>query len=93
MLKSLKNKALSKFWRDNDPSGIRPDWIAKVKMILDALNNAREPNDMNIIGFRFHPLKGDRLGDYSVSVSRNWRITFRIRDGDAVDVDLEDYHG
>lgn len=92
MLRTISNKALSRFWTRGDPSGIRADWVLKVKIILDALNAAAVPDDMNLPGFRFHSLKGDRAGYFAVSVSRNWRITFRFDDGDAVDVDLEDYH-
>lgn len=47
---------------------------------------------MNLPGYRFHPLKGDRRGVYAVAVSGNWRLTFRFQDDDAWDVDLEDYH-
>ncbi len=43
-------------------------------------------------GFRLHPLKGDRAGQWSVRVSGNWRVVFRFEDGEAVDVDLVDYH-
>ena len=47
---------------------------------------------MNLPGFGFHELKGDRKGTYSVSVSGNWRLTYGFKDGDAIDVNLEDYH-
>ena len=47
---------------------------------------------MNLPGLRLHPLKGDRTGQWSVSVSGNWRIVFRFADGEVVDVDLVDYH-
>jgi len=50
------------------------------------------PQDMNLAGFDFHPLKGNRKGTYAVSVSRNWRLTFRFDGQHACDVDLEDYH-
>jgi proteic killer suppression protein len=47
---------------------------------------------MNLPGFRLHPLKGTLRGHWAVSVSGNWRVTFRFADGDAVDVDDVDYH-
>lgn len=47
---------------------------------------------MNLPGFRLHPLKGALKGHYAVSVSGNWRVTFRFEDGDAIDVDYIDYH-
>ena len=47
---------------------------------------------MNLPGFRLHALKGPLKGHYTVSVSGNWRVTFRFEDGAAVDVDYVDYH-
>jgi toxin HigB-1 len=47
---------------------------------------------MNLPGYRWHELKGDRQGTWSVTVNGNWRLTFTFKDGDAYDVDLEDYH-
>ncbi len=93
MLVHITSKSLANYWLNNDPSGIRPDWIRKVKRILGLLHQAKEPHDMAIAGYGFHALKGDRAGTYAVTVSRNWRITFRFRDGHVSDVDLEDYHG
>jgi toxin HigB-1 len=52
----------------------------------------RSSEDMNLPGFRFHALVGRDKGRYAVSASGNWRITFGWIDGDALDVDLEDYH-
>jgi proteic killer suppression protein len=59
---------------------------------LDRLDEVSKPEDMALPGYGFHPLKGDRKGTYAVSVSGNLRITFRFVEGDAVDVNLEDYH-
>ena len=47
---------------------------------------------MDLPGYRFHGLKGDRKGTFAVWVSGNWRITFRFEGGGALDVNLEDYH-
>ena len=47
---------------------------------------------MDLPGYKFHPLKGDRKGAYAVSVTGNWRITFEFDGQDAVNVNLEDYH-
>ena len=65
---------------------------ARVERMLDRLDAAREANDMDLPGFKFHALKGDRKGEFAVSVSGNWRITFGFDDQDAVNVNLEDYH-
>ena len=48
--------------------------------------------DLDLPGYRLHPLKGERKGLWSVTVSGNWRVTFRIENGNVLDVDLTDYH-
>jgi proteic killer suppression protein len=50
------------------------------------------PEDMNLPGFRFHALVGRDKGRYAVNASGNWRVTFGWIEGEAIDVDLEDYH-
>lgn len=56
------------------------------------LDQSRTPRDMDIPGFRLHALAGGLRGYYAVTVSGNWRVTFRFEDGHAVDVDYVDYH-
>jgi len=63
-----------------------------MRRILDRLDAAAKPEDMNLPGFGFHGLSGKLKGTFAVSVSGNWRITFRFADADAMDVNLEDYH-
>ena len=52
----------------------------------------RQPEDMNLPGFRLHPLKGELKGHWAVWVSGDWRVTFRFHAGDAYEVDYLDYH-
>jgi toxin HigB-1 len=66
--------------------------VRRIANILRALDDASLPEDMNLPGFRFHALVGRDKGRYSVSASGNWRITFGWPEGEAIDVDLEDYH-
>jgi proteic killer suppression protein len=61
-------------------------------MILDRLDSAAKPEDLNLPGLDFHKLSGTSKGRYAVSVSANWRITFGWLEQDAVEVDFEDYH-
>jgi len=61
-------------------------------MQLTALDTAQEIDDMDIPGFKLHPLKGKLKGRWSISVSGNWRITFEFREGNAFVLDYEDYH-
>ncbi len=61
-------------------------------MQLAALDTATEIGDMDIPGFRLHPLKGKLAGRWAISVSANGRITFEFRDGNAYILNYEDYH-
>lgn len=61
-------------------------------MQLTALDTANVLGDMDIPGFRLHPLKGGERGRWSIWVNGNWRLTFEFIDGDAHIVDYEDYH-
>ena len=75
-----------------DVSRVRSDLSDRVALALADLDDARKPSDLDLPGYRLHPLKGDLKGYWSISISGNWRITFRIEDSDAYDVDLTDYH-
>ena len=66
--------------------------VQKLRDILAVLDRSRGPEDMNLPGFRLHPLKGELKDHYAVTVSGNWRVAFRFEDGRAVDVDYVDYH-
>ena len=92
MILNFRHKGLKRLFEDGDRKGIRPDLIEKVENILFVLNRATAPDDMNLPGFRLHPLKGDLKGFWAVTVRANWRIVFRIAGGHAADVDLIDYH-
>ncbi len=66
--------------------------MEKIRRILARLDEADEPQKMNLPGFRLHPLTGDMKGYWAVSVSGNWRTVFRFEAGHARDVDVIDYH-
>jgi toxin HigB-1 len=93
MIRSFKSKALRLYWAKNDASGLRPDWIKKVRIVLSRIEVARTPQEVAAIGMKFHALLGDKAGRFAVSVSPNWRLTFGWDGEDAIDIDLEDYHG
>lgn len=93
MIRSFRSKALQRFWIRNDPRGIRPDWVRKVRSLLVRLDAAQRPEDLKTPGSGFHALVGDFAGRYALVVSHNWRLTFAFEEQDAVDLDLEDYHG
>ena len=66
--------------------------VPRLRRILANLHAAGRPTDLDLPGYRLHALKGPRAGYWSVRVSGNWRIVFRFDAGEAVDVDLVDYH-
>lgn len=93
MIKSFRSRALRDYWLKGSAKGIRPDWRDRIHDLLSALDAADVPQDTALPTFGFHPLKGDRKGDYALTIRGNWRITFRWKDGHAVRVNMEDYHG
>ena len=92
MIRSFRHKGLGKFFATGSKTGIQTAQAERLSLILATLNAATAPSDMGLPGLRLHPLKGGRSGTWSVSVSGNWRITFRFEGKDAVDVNYEDYH-
>jgi len=92
MILNFRHKGLERFFSKSDYRGIPAQHAARLERLLDRLDAALKPGDMSLPGYRFHPLKGDRKGTYAVSVSGNWRLTFRFAGEDAADIDLEDYH-
>jgi toxin HigB-1 len=92
MIRSFRDKGLQRFFATGDGRKLSVQNTRRIANILRALDDASRPEDMNLPGFRFHALAG-RDGDrYAVDASGNWRITFGWTEGDAADVDLEDYH-
>jgi proteic killer suppression protein len=92
MIRSFRSKALKLYAETGNPSKLSVPSADRVRRILRALNEAKSPEQMNIPGYRFHPLKGRDKGRYALDASGNWRITFGWSDKDATDIDLEDYH-
>jgi proteic killer suppression protein len=91
VIRSFRSKALEQLF-NGIPKGIEAKVRRKVQNILFTLSVAAEVEAMNLPGYHLHELKGNRAGVWSVTVSQNWRITFRFEDGDAFDVNFEDYH-
>ncbi|GAB1461049.1 type II toxin-antitoxin system RelE/ParE family toxin [Thauera sp.] len=92
MIKSFEHKGLQAFFETGNKAGIQPHHAPKLARLLARLHAAKVPEDMNVPGWRLHPLVGSLAGHYSVFVNGNWRLTFRFDDGDAVLVDYQDYH-
>ena len=88
----IRHKGLLAFFERGDARRIPASLTPRIRRILSDLEAALRPGDMDIPGYRLHPLTSDRRDQWSVRVSGNCRIVFRFVDGVATDVDLIDYH-
>ncbi len=92
MIASFRHRGLKALYNGKTARRVAPAHVEKLRDILAVLDRSQGPEDMNLPGFHLHELKGRLRGHYAVSVSGNWRMTFRFEDGSAVDVDYVDYH-
>ena len=92
MIKSFRHKGLGKFYETGSTAGIQSSHSKRLRFQLAALDTAHTIEDMDIPGFRLHPLKGKLKGRWSISVNGNWRLTFEFTDGNVHVLDYEDYH-
>lgn len=91
MIQSFRHKGLARLWNKGDPKGVRADLRDRVRRLLTALDAAQELRELAMPGFGYHPLQG-KPQRYALSVNGPWRITFEWEDGEALRVDLEQYH-
>jgi len=92
VIKKFKHKGLKKFFESGSRAGINPRHEKRLRQILALIETAEKVEDMDLPGLSLHELKGDLKGTWAVKVSGNWRLTFRLRQGEATDVNYEDYH-
>ncbi|MCY4310673.1 MAG: type II toxin-antitoxin system RelE/ParE family toxin [Rhodospirillaceae bacterium] len=92
MIMSFKHRGLKSLYDGRTARRLSPEHVRKLLDILAVLDRSSGPDDLDLPGLRLHPLKGELKGHHAVSVSGNWRVTFRFEDGQAVDVDYVDYH-
>ena len=92
MIKSFIHKGLEDFFYDGTRKGIQAKHASKIEAILDRLDAANEITDMNYPGSGLHLLLPKKKGRWAIKVSGNWRLTFEFKDGDAFNLDVEDYH-
>jgi toxin HigB-1 len=92
LIKTIRHRGLRRLYEEDDPSRLRADQVDRISAVLAHLDQAETALDLNLPGYRLHALRGNYKGFWSVSISGNWRIIFRIHDGEVFDVDLVDYH-
>jgi len=91
---SFQHKGLKRLYEAGSRRGLRSDLVAKIEDILHAIEQAQHVEQIGLFpGWKLHPLKGDRAGEWSVWVTGNYRLTFRVEGEDVSNLDLEDYHG
>jgi toxin HigB-1 len=94
-IRNFAHKGLKKFYEEDSLKGLPPDTVAKLRKMLAFLDDMQDAEELRLLpSWKAHVLTGGRKGTWSLSVTRNLRLTFRI---DAVereigDVNLEDYH-
>jgi proteic killer suppression protein len=92
MIVSFRHKGLRRLYEDDNRRLLSPNMVERIRTILAALDAATAIDEMDRPSFRLHPLTGDLKGFWTLTVRANWRIIFRYEEGNALDVDLIDYH-
>ena len=92
MILRFRHRGLKRLFEDDDHRGLNPQHAEIIARILARLDRAAKPQDMDLPGWRLHPLKGELAKFWSVTVRANWRVIFRFENTDATDVDYLDYH-
>lgn len=94
-IRNIIHKGLRRLVDHDDASGVQPVVVLKLRKMISFLQDMEVEDELRVApSWKAHQLSGDRKGDWSLSVTRNWRLTFRI-DGQAIeiiDLDYEDYH-
>lgn len=92
-MRSIAHKGLRSLYNDNTSKGLSADAVDKLRKILAFLDAMQDPKELRALPtWKAHILTGDRKGTWSLHVTRNWRMTFRIEDAEITDLNLEDYH-
>ena len=92
-VRSLAHKGLRRLYEDNSSKGVSADTVDKLRKMLAFLDAMQNPEELRALPtWEAHMLTGDRKGTWSLYVTRNRRMTFRIEDDEIIDINLEDYH-
>jgi len=92
VIKSFRHKGLEAFFETGSKAGIQAHHAPRLRRQLARLEVARVAQDVNVPGWGLHPLHGALAGHFAITVSGNWRVTFRFEGTDVVLVDYQDYH-
>lgn len=92
MIRSFRHKGIEKFFETGNKAGIQPQHAQKLRRQLARLDASLSPEDMDIPGWKLHPLKGRLKRHWAIWVDGNWRLTFAFDGENAILVDYQDYH-
>jgi len=92
-IRGIAHKGLRHLYEENSSKGLNADTVDKLRKMLAFLDAMQDPEELRALPtWKAHVLTGDRKGTWSLHVTRNWRLTFRIEDDEVIDLNLEDYH-
>ena len=92
-IRNILHRGVRRLFLHDDPRAVPPAAVDKLRKMLAFLQDIAAPAELHAISiWKAHPLTGDRKGVWSLHVTRNWRLTFRIDGDEIVDIDFEDYH-
>jgi len=92
VIESIRHKGLRRLYEKDDSRGVIAEHAVKLRDILARLDAVDSIDDLDVAGFRLHSLKGELRGFWAVTVRANWRVVFRMDEGEVFDVDYTDYH-
>ena len=93
MIRSFRDRRTQALFDAGHAPGVPPDVMKRAAAKLDLIDGAKSLEDFQKPrGNRFHALKGDRVGQYSIAVNTQWRICFEFSGGHAFEVEFCDYH-
>ncbi len=94
-IRNVIHRGLRRVIEQGNPSGLTPQAVKKIQNIVTVLQEIDSLTELrDFLGWKIHPLTGDRKGTWSLTVTRNWRVTFRFDkdEREISDLDYEDYH-
>ena len=94
-IRNVVHKGLRRFIEDDNPAGLQPAVVPKLRRIVSFLQDMEREEELRTVpSWKAHQLAGDRKGVWSLSVTKNWRVTFRLDTAEAqiLDLNYEDYH-
>ncbi len=93
-IESVRHKALRAFIETGNAKGVDARLVGRIRNMVAFLTAAADADELKIPpNFGFHRLEGDRAGTWAMTLTHNWRMTFRLSERQSIiDLDLEDYH-